>query len=95
MQYLLVKKDIGNVLVNNLAKCKFCNLDGLGWTQDGNGRWKLLQGSKPHICKTKEDKPRVKPNWILFNCEKCGNEIRQNASLVKSNGMCIDCSLFI
>ena len=74
-----------------MAKCKFCNLEGLNWAQDGNGRWKLLQGSKQHNCKNKPDEKYVKPNWVVFNCKKCNCETRQNTNLIESSVICIDC----
>jgi hypothetical protein len=81
-----------------MPACKFCNQDNLEWYQDHQDKWKLgikidINNYRKHICKTKEETPNNKRNWIEFICEKCGNKTRQNVKLIKPKtiNLCYDC----
>ena len=78
-----------------MATCKFCNQDGLEWYQGNDEKWKLgikldINNFRIHIC-GKEEKTNNKRNWIIFNCERCGNETRQNVKLYQSLNLCVEC----
>ena len=36
-------------------KCKHCGATGLNWQQVKGSKWRLHEGSKPHVCKTTAD----------------------------------------
>lgn len=81
-----------------MPTCKFCNQEGLEWYQDAQERWKLgikidINNFRKHICKTKEEIPNNKRNWVVFECEKCYCETRQNIKLIKSKSLnlCYEC----
>ena len=36
-------------------KCKHCSATGLNWQQVEGSKWRLHEGSKPHVCRTSAD----------------------------------------
>lgn len=84
-----------------MVNCKFCNQDNLEWYQDSQEKWRLgikidVNSYKQHRCSPPQTKEITnnKRNWVVFNCEKCGNETRQNIKLLKPKelNLCYDCS---
>lgn len=81
-----------------MPTCKFCNQENLDWYEDFRGKWKLgikidINNYRPHKCNIQKEESSNKRNWIIFTCLGCGEEIRQNIKLVKSDQMCIECKL--
>lgn len=83
-----------------MPTCKFCNQENLEWYEDFQGKWKLgikidINNFRVHICTPKND-PQIKNNkrnWIIFICENCKKETRQNVKLYKSKtiNLCYEC----
>lgn len=81
-----------------MAICKFCNQDNLEWYQTADEKWKLgikldINNFRQHRCSPPQtqEKPNNKRNWVVFECEKCGSETRQNVKLIKTLNLCISC----
>ena len=86
--------------IDIMPQCNRCDdKQDYEWYQDFQDRWKLgikidINNYKQHICRKKES--NNKRNWIEFEC-KCGNKVRQNTKLIKSQEIlrCSECEYHV